>query len=1298
MPRIRAIALPLSLLSTLIFSTAVAQQTPVLITQPVNNSVRTILKGNVHPLARANYDRGEVPEAMPLHRMLLVLKRSDEQEAALRRLIENQQYKGSPSYHQWLTASQFGLQFGPADSDIAAVVTWLRSDGFVVNQITNGRIAIEFDGTAGQVKQAFGTALHRYVVNGEEHIANSTEPSIPTALAPVVAGVNSLNDFRRQPQNVFVGTYSEKTKQLESPAPGFTFTSQGYIYDALGPYDFATIYDILPLWNASTPVNGAGQTIAIVGRTDIDPTDATDFWSLFGLDGTHAPQPTLNIIHNGPPPGVTSDEAEADIDTQWSGAVAPGATIDFVTSASTETDDGVDLSALYIVDNNLAPVMSESYGQCELALGLGGVEFYGTMWEEAAAQGISVMVSTGDNGAAGCDFGPAARYGGNVNGLASSPWNAAIGGTDFNQYNLWSNYWNSTNNPVTQESAKGYIPETTWNNSCTNALFITLGYGSNAEQVCNNPQLETQFGGGSSGKSTDSGGLLGSAAGWSTPTWQTGIPNPHDNVRDLPDVSLFASNGFLGSFYIICQKDQTLGMCNLSDLDFQGYGGTSVASPAFAGIMALVNQQYGPQGVPGLVLYSLAAKQPSAFHDVPSGSTNAMPCVTGSTQDCVTSHGGDAYGVLNGWSTATGYDLATGLGSVDVNNLVSNWNKVTFTPSTTTLTLNNGNPINGITHGSAVSVSVVVAPESGSGTPGGDVSLLVSPKPGIPAVDWATIGGNGTASWDTSLLPGGTYEVIAHYGGNSTFGGSYSTASASIKVNPENSSVYMGNPPGLVTPSGYSTSVVYGSNAPGCPYSGINCLAYILRADVYDSQGDQCTTPVGGEVACPTGTISFTDNGSPLDGGTFKLNSEGYTEDQYIQLTGGAHALLASYSGDASYNSSSVTANVTVAPSPTSIPNLYAPSPVVAGQSFSVTGTIAATSSYGLAPGGTVTILANGNSLGTAQLTPENGNPLNLTTAETGVSLTTSIGTPGTYTISANYSGNSNYGATTSNSVQITVTSNQNVQIPGTLTSPATAEPGQQTQTTMQVATSDGDDFASNVTFTCADPTSTGVTCSFSPSITAGMTSPQTVTVTVNTSGPFAGLAGGGVRATRKHARNQGPRLPLTLPLAGVFFIGFAGRSVRRGCRIAGLCLMLAISVFLLACGGGGGSTPPVIHVSVSPNPVNTLWPNLSGAPLQAQQFTATVSGTSNTTVTWAISSGMSTDSISATGLYSAPTSVPPTAVVVTATSQADTTKTGSATVNIQTPTPSGMSTVTVTATEGSRPPQTSTFTLTVSD
>ena len=405
----------------------------------------------------------------------------------MQQLLAQQQDPTSANYHQWLTPQQFGQQFGPADQDIQTITSWLQSHGFQVTRISNGRTVIEFSGTAAQVQEALHTTIHQYAVPGpnglENHWANSSDPQIPAALTPVVAGVRSLHNFPATPMNHFAGVF-QKDKQsgkilpaepLTIPqfTPGSGCGILGGPCEGLGPYDLATIYDISPLWNAATPIDGTGQTIAIVGETDINPNDWTAFWNMFGVA---TPKGTLNIIHDGPDPGFQSDEPEADIDTQWSSAVAKGATIDFVISESTEATLGVDLSAEYIVDNNLAPVMSESYGICELGIGTTGNAYYNALWQQASAQGITVLISSGDQGSSVCDRGAsAAQFGLAVNGFGSTPYNVAVGGTDFNDLTTTSKYWNLTNN-TNQANAKGYIPEMTWNDTCTNSEDLPL-YG-----------------------------------------------------------------------------------------------------------------------------------------------------------------------------------------------------------------------------------------------------------------------------------------------------------------------------------------------------------------------------------------------------------------------------------------------------------------------------------------------------------------------------------------------------------------------------------------------------------------------------------------------------------------------------------------------------------------------------------------------------------------------------------------------------------------------------------------------------
>jgi hypothetical protein len=771
----------------------------------------------------------------------------------------------------------------------------------------------------------------------------------------------------------------------------------------LVPYDFAAIYDILPLWNA-TPIaiNGAGQTIAIVGRSDINPADAPSFWSTYGLDGVHAPEPTLVITYNGPNPGKNADETEADIDTQWSGAVAPGATINFVTSQSTSTTDGVDLSALYIVDNNLAPVMSESYGECEKNMGASGIQFYGSLWEQAAAQGISVFVSAGDSGAAGCDNpGGPTQYGLQVNGIASTPYNTAVGGTDFSQYQNWSTYWNSTNAPNTWQSAIGYIPETTWNDSCANGILALLSGGStNAEANCNNSAFSSML------DSTGGGG--GQSTSWLKPVWQTGTPK--DNARDLPDVSLFAGNGFVNSYYFFCQSDgYALGMCN-----DQGVGGTSVSSPQFAGIMALINQKTGsPQGNPGLTLYKLAAQQPTAFHDIPAGSTIAMPCVTG-TPNCTTATQYDAYGILSGYSTATGYDLATGLGSVDVANLVNQWQSVSFTPSTTTLTLNGGAPVH-ITHGTSVPFSISVKPSAATG----EAALMVAPgTPGNPGIAAFPLVSGSVAS-SIAQLPGGSYSVLAHYGGDSTYGGSYSN-SVPVVVSFETSTTFAN----MVTVDLNSVPISYSASSAtyGSGYQ-------LFRVDVGDANASVSSSTgisslcASRKESCPTGKVVLSIPGTALDGTTLVLNSDGYAE--VPALPGGTYSGTATYSGDSSFSPSVATVNFTIAKAPTTVSAGAYETPIEYGYMEQISAA-ASTTSDGIAPTGTFQFFVDGNSVALCTLDESypyegisTGKPFY---AFIDCSSSTAFMSVGNHTLSAQYSGDVNYAAGASPVSTVSVT------------------------------------------------------------------------------------------------------------------------------------------------------------------------------------------------------------------------------------------------------------------------------------
>lgn len=567
----------------------------------INDADRVTLHGNTHPLARAEFDRGSADAATPMNNMILVLSPRAGAQEQLQQLLAEQQDPKSPNFHKWLTPAEFGLRFGPTDQDIADASAWLKKFGFTIEHVADGRLWINFSGDVQKVERAFQTNIRQYEVNGKLHHANASDPTIPRALTGLVLGVASLNDFPKHRNSTI--------NQL--PAD---FTDAGGSH-FMAPADFSLIYNVNPLYAASPAVDGTGQTIAIVGRTDINLADVQFFRSFFGLS---AKDPVS--IHNGADPGNLGggEETEADLDVEWSGAIARNATIDFVISQSTAATDGVDLSAQYIVNNNLASIMSTSFGLCEQALGAAGNNFWSNLFAQAAAQGITAFVSSGDSGAAGCDpSGNASGTGAGVNGLASTPNNVAVGGTQFNENG--GNFWSSANNPADQSSVLSYIPEVAWNES---------------------------------GATVGGSGLFSTGGGQSLiyvkPAYQSGPGVPADGARDLPDVSL-SSAGHDG--YLIIQGHTA------ANSGLAAVGGTSAASPSFAGLMALIVQKDGAQGNANPVFYSLGQSQAlggaAVYHDTTTGN-NSVPGVTG-------------------FNAGAGYDQSTGWGSVDAASLVNAW-------------------------------------------------------------------------------------------------------------------------------------------------------------------------------------------------------------------------------------------------------------------------------------------------------------------------------------------------------------------------------------------------------------------------------------------------------------------------------------------------------------------------------------------------------------------------------------------------------------------------------------------------
>jgi subtilase family serine protease len=673
-----------------------------LIRENVDEDKLVTLAGNTRGEANAENDFGAVSDGLSLDHMMLQLKRSPQQEQAVAQLIADLHNPHSPSFHKWMTPRDFGQNFGLAESDIQSITRWLESQGFVVNFVYPSGIAIDFSGNAGQVRRAFHTSIHNVEVNGVRHMANVSDPQIPEALAPAVAGVVSLHDFRPQKMS----------------RPKYTFTFQQQPVQAVVPADLATIYDLNPLFGKG--ITGEGQKIAVIEDTNLhSSSDWTTFRKTFGL--SQYTSGSLTTVHPAPAgganncesPGVNSDDNEAILDAEYASAGAPGAAIVLASCADTAFTSGLMIAMENLVNSSDPPtIISLSYGNCEAYDGVAMNASINALFQQAVAEGISVFVSAGDEGAAGCDANEnSATHGIAVSGFASTPYNVAVGGTDFSDVvkGTTSKYWNSTNTAFFG-SAVSYIPEIPWNDSCASSeLAEFLGYSksygsggfcsSDLARQAGNLVVAAGSGGPSNcatGVPSASGVTGGSCRGYAKPAWQTGLSGiPNDGVRDIPDVSLFASNGIWGHYAIICFSDTENGgtPCTGAPSNWTGIGGTSLAAPLMAGIQALVNQnEGGKQGNPNPVYYTLAVSTPSVFHRITEGDID-VNC--SGPQNCFgflgtldygrngrlfgTTYGGalsvSTTSFKDAYAAGAAWNFAAGIGSVDANNLVMNWSK-----------------------------------------------------------------------------------------------------------------------------------------------------------------------------------------------------------------------------------------------------------------------------------------------------------------------------------------------------------------------------------------------------------------------------------------------------------------------------------------------------------------------------------------------------------------------------------------------------------------------------------------------
>ncbi|HWG20292.1 MAG TPA: Ig-like domain repeat protein [Terracidiphilus sp.] len=859
------------LLGILLPATLSAQSQPkALVTRAIDEANLTVLHGTVSPLAQAGEDRGPVPDSHPAGRMLLMLNRPPEREAALVQFLRDVHTPGTASYHQWITPLQFGERFGAADADVEAVSQWLQSHGLEVKRVAKSRQFVEFAGTAGQVSAAFHTSIHQYGAEGQAegaHYANATEVRIPAALAGLVRGVAPMNNFRAQPQLEIAGRalYSRRTGRATplwtEPNPFGTNNADAY---PVAPEDFATQYDLGPLYQAG--INGTGQTIGIINESNIDLSLVQAYQSLFGVAGS-LPQVVIDGDDPGPIGGV---DTEAYLDVELSGAVAPKATVNLYIAGAGYLADPLELAAVRAVEDNQASVLSVSFGQCEQFLTEAGNQFWSQLWEQAAAQGQTVLVASGDTGPACYFFSPS------VNGLASTPWNVAVGGTDF----YYSDYatggasaetlWNATND-ANLGSLKAPLPEQGWSDA----------FG--LDVIANGWERREIYGGGGGPSSCVTSGPNGCMAGYAKPTWQTGPGVPADEARELPDVSLFASNGANLSAIPICAYDGECASGTAENAEVLLTGGTSASAPAMAAIMALVNQKWGRQGQADNVLYALAQQKPSAFHDVTLGGNQTI-CDTSHWPDCAKQ--GNGHNGTPEYMAGPGYDMATGLGSVDANVLVSQWNAIAFKATQTSLQVSSTK----VTHGTPLTLTATVSGTGAGTTPTGSVAILTSST--LTANESQTVlplsagsGSDGSASGSIDFLPGGQYELTAKYGGDNVYAGSTSSPVAvTIAQEPSVINFALSS---LGRPVAIGGSVPYGQP---------------LQLVVQPGAGSAMLTKPD---AVATGTATFTLDSTTI---TVPLNVAGIATWIVPALTPGNHTASATYSGDASYGASSATA------------------------------------------------------------------------------------------------------------------------------------------------------------------------------------------------------------------------------------------------------------------------------------------------------------------------------------------------------------------------------------------------------
>lgn len=803
--------------------TLCAQTPAVRITSEISSSQMTALRGSLLPQANPQFDTGRMPADARLNGVSIYFKRSAAQEADLQALLAAQQDPASPLYHQWLTPDQFAARFGMAPQDIAAVEAWLQQQGFAIDYVNRSRNAVHFSGTVGQFESAFQTQMHYYTIAGVRHFGPSTALSVPAAIAPVVQTITNVSDLNRpRPMHI-------------TPRAAFTSSVSGSVFFA--PGDIQTTYDMSPLISGGD--TGIGQTVAIMGQSYVNVSDMEAFEAAAKLPKK---DPNLVLVPGTGNDGVTAsgDESESDLDLEWSGAMAPGANLVFVYTGN-NTSYGVYDSAAYAVDQKIGNIISLSYSSCETDLTSTNYAQIDAIFQQAAAQGQTVLAASGDSGSTACSgdktLTTAQQEAEVVNYPASSAYVTGVGGTEISAQNDSSSnstYWIAASGSDVLTSAKTYIPEIAWNDDSSQ-----------------------------NGLSSSGGGVSTLVA---RPSWQAGVQGiPSGSKRLVPDISFYSSPNSPG--YLYCTSDSTswnssqTGSCTngFRDSSANGYltiaGGTSFATPIFAGMLADLNQKLGyatGQGNINPVLYKLAGNSsyyPTSatyFHDVTQGNNN---CNAGS-QYCSSSAG---------YSAQTGYDMVTGLGSLDVGNIATIWpanagtGAALMATNTTVVAATPQPKVN-----TSDTFTITVAPASGTGgVPTGTVTLIIDGGPSYsgPANVTQTLSATGTATYSATFASAGTHQIVAQYSGDTTFSASTGIGEVTIPVSSSGKGTFtMALSPTTLTVSRGSKGTETMTVTPSNGYTGTVSLSYttsnqsalanlcLLAQSGFDSSGNIAIT------------------------------------------------------------------------------------------------------------------------------------------------------------------------------------------------------------------------------------------------------------------------------------------------------------------------------------------------------------------------------------------------------------------------------------------------------------------------